>query len=276
MTDSEIALFRAWGADWRSWRPATGKAYADRVRRADVWCRNERSVPLWRASTATIMDYLTSAPRAPSTRNGYLNAIRAYHAFIRHQGRRKDDPTAALPTARQPRTVPKALTEAEVAHVLAVAGAMWPQWRIAICLLVFTGARASEACRLRWDDVQPSWVTLQGKGGHQRTVPVHPTLAEELARWRPDCLSAVWVLPGHDGPWAYQSLWYAVRAVSEASGVGLHPHRIRATYATVLLDRGADVRTVQQLLGHSTVATTSRYLAARDQLSTVAVSGLPW
>ena len=276
MTVSELAMFRAWGADHRSWRPATGKAYAERLARADAWMREHRKVPLWRASTESLMAWLTSSQLAPSSRNGRLNALRAYFAWLQHEGRRKDDPTASLPTARQPRTVPKALTVAEVSTVLAAAGASHPQWRVAVSVLVFTGARASEACGLRWDDIQPGWVLLHGKGGHQRTVPVHPTLQVELDRWRDDCPSTLWVLPGNNGRWAYASLWYAVREVSEASGIPLHPHRLRSTFATALLDHGADVRTVQQLLGHSTIQTTSRYLAARDQLSTGAVGALPW
>lgn len=272
----ELAQFRTWGTDHRSWRPATSRAYAERITRADRWLREHRRVPLWRASTDSLMAYLTCRTLAPSTRNGYLNALRAYFCWLQHQQRRRDNPTDRLPTARQPRTVPRALTEGQVSTVLAGAGTTHPQWQIAVAILVFTGARASEACHLRWDDVQPGWMTLTGKGGHQRTVPVHPSLADALARWKPRCASPMWVLPGTSGPWAYASLWYAIREISEASGVDMHPHSLRATFATTLLDRGADVRTVQQLLGHASIGTTARYLAARDRLSTSAVGALPW
>lgn len=274
----DLQDFRTWGADTRGWRPTTRHTYATKLVRADTWLLANRNVALPRASTDSLQAWLVTLPRTASTRNGHRNALAAYYAYLRDRRRRRDDPSIGLPRLREHRTVPRALTTAEVEHLLTIARAHSPKWGVALTMLAYTGVRASEACHVQWADLQGPWMTVTGKGGHQRTVPIHEDLRGALSVWRGQCDSPEWVLPGRwpGSRLTYQGLYYGFAAVADAAGLPAHPHLLRSTFATAMLDGGVDVRTVQRLLGHANLATTSRYLAARDALAVDAVSTLPW
>lgn len=279
MRTHDLADFRTWGYDTRGWAHSTRTDYTSRLLRAHRWLKANRTVPLPRASTDSLVAYLGSLPPSPSTRNGCRDALAAYYDHLKQQRRRRDNPATGLPRLREPRTVPRSLNERDVRLILDVAATRGAKWNLVLTLLLSTGLRASEACNLQWPDVQTPWLTVaNGKGGHQRMLPLPSTVAGVLDSWRDECPSPEWVLPGRwpDRPLSYQGLYYGVCKVGEAAGIDLHPHLCRSTYATSLLDAGADVRTVQGLLGHATLATTSRYLAARDSLAVEAVGRLPW
>lgn len=275
----DLQDFQRWGFDTRGWATSTRHDYTERLWRAHRWLTEHRNVPLPRASTDSLLEWLSSLPPTPATRNNGRDALAAYYAYLQDRGRRRDNPADSLPRLKEPRTVPRALESVEVRAVLNAAHDRSPKWVVAIKLLAYTGLRASEVCAVQWSELQPPWLTVtRGKGGNGRTVPLHPVLAGVLADWRTPCPSPVWVLPGRwpDRPLSYQGLYYGVRAIGEDAGLDLHPHLLRSSFATGLLDEGADVRTVSRLLGHATLATTSRYLASRDPLAAEAVERLPW
>ena len=276
----DLATFRTWGFDNRGWRDTTRRDYSQRLLRAHRWLKTNRNVALAKASTDSLAAYLASLPPVPATRNGARDALLAYYSWRQATKRRGDNPAEALPRLREPRTVPRALEARQVSAVIAAAETFGPKWGVAIALLADCGPRASEACRLQWADVAEGWITVRdGKGGHDRSLPLHPDTALRLSAWRSSCPSPTWVLPGRDPtrPLSYQGMYSMVRQIGDAAGIpGLHPHLLRSSFATCLLDAKVDARTVQRMLGHATLATTSRYLAARDPLAQEAVGALPW
>lgn len=278
MKRDDLANFRTWGADNRGWRPNTRTAYSRKVARTDVWLKEHRNVSVAKASTNSLMAYMSTTSTAPATRNGLRNALVAWYCYLTDTGRRRDNPAAPLPRLREPRIVPRSMSPEDIPLLLAIASAHGRKWRVAVRLLADTGMRATEACQLEWADVRDGWITVNGKGGHQRAIPKSDPLRAELRSWRGETSEPRWVLPGR---WAgshlsYQGLYYGVVQIGEAAGVEVHPHLFRSTFATQLLGAGVDVKTVQSLLGHANLATTSRYLAARDGAAEAAVDRLPW
>ena len=278
MRPGDLARFRTWGGDTRGWRPSTRDSYSSKVRRADLWLQEHRTISVTRASTDSLAAYMTTLPPTPATRNGHRNALVAWYCYLAGVRRRRDNPAEALPRLREPRHVARALEDHSIPALLAAAQARGRKWFVAMMLLANGGLRASEACAVEWADVTGGWLTVHGKGGHERTVPLCRELREVLPVWRGESADPRWVLPGR---WpgthlTYQGLYYGVREIGEAAGVDVHPHLLRSTFATALLGQGVDVRTVQGLLGHANLATTSRYLAARDGAAEAAVCLLPW
>ncbi len=274
----DLADFRTWGSDTRGWRPSTRDSYTSKVRRADMWLQEHRGIAVSRASTESLYWWLSSLSPAPATRNGHRNALVAFYCYLKDRHKRRDNPAEDLPRLREPRRVPKALSHEDVRLLLTVAAAHGRKWEVTLLLLTHTGMRASEACTLEWADVHDGWITVNGKGGHQRSVPKSEQLRDELAVWRGESGDAQWVLPGRwpGNHLSYPGLYYAVTEIGEAAGIEAHPHLFRSTFATALLGAGVDVKTVSGLLGHANIATTSRYLAARDGAAQDAVERLPY
>ncbi len=229
---------------------------------------------------------VTSAGRA-------VVAVRGLHRFAHREGIATGDPAREVRPPTPARRLPKALTVDEVEQLLAGAGpldtAAGLRDRALLELLYGTGARISEAVGLDVDDLERAagLVRLDGKGGKQRVVPVgsFATRAVEayLVRGR-----AVLAATGRGGPALFlnqrggrlsrQSAWSALRAAADRAGLvkEVSPHTLRHSFATHLLDGGADVRVVQELLGHASVATTQVYtLVTVDRLREVYATSHP-
>ena len=202
-------------------------------------------------------------------------AARGLHRFAAREGLVGADAAAAVRPPAPARRLPKALPVDQVLALLAAAGDDSPRGvrdRALLELLYGTGARISEAVALDVDDVDltEGVVLLRGKGGKQRLVPLgsYARQAAEayLVRGRPALASA-----GRGGPALFlnhrggrlsrQSAWATLRAAATRAGVTVpvSPHTLRHSFATHLLDGGADVRVVQELLGHASVTTTQIY-----------------
>ncbi len=211
------------------------------------------------------------------------------------------DPAKSVRPPTPPRRLPKAISIAEVERLLAAAGAGQAALRdrALLELLYGTGARISEAVGLDVDDVELSGesraesvagiVRLNGKGGKQRLVPVgsfardavnaylvraRPALAAASGRGQP---SPALFLNARGGRLTRQGAWGALRAAaSRAALAEVSPHVLRHSFATHLLDGGADVRVVQELLGHASVTTTQAYtLVTVDKLREVYAGAHP-
>ncbi len=234
-------------------------------------------------------------------------AVRGLHAFAVAQGLADTDPAREIPPPSPPRRLPKAITLGEVECLLAASGpgpdepgpgGTDPRLLRDRALLEFlygTGARISEATGLDIDELQLDTdpvVRLVGKGGKHRVVPVGSyavrALQAYLVRARPALAAAsrrVSVSPAvflnaRGGRLTRQGAWGVLHAAAGRAGLdpvpGVSPHTLRHSFATHLLDGGADIRVVQELLGHASVTTTQVYtLITVDRLREVYASSHP-
>ncbi|MCU1359064.1 MAG: xerD [Ilumatobacteraceae bacterium] len=218
---------------------------------------------------------------APSSVARQLAAIRMLHRFLVDEERRTDDPTADLDGIRVPAGLPKPLSEAEVTSLLdAVVGSdpIALRDRAMLELLYATGARISEVCGLSIGDVDlvERTARLYGKGSKERLVPVGRIAIAAMDEWLGDhgrhhLEPSRWARRG-DAEAIFlnqrgerlkrQSAWAVVKRYGQLAGIApehLSPHALRHSCATHLLDHGADLRVVQELLGHASVSTTQVY-----------------
>jgi integrase/recombinase XerD len=243
----------------------------------------------------------THAPLAASSAGRAVVAVRGLHAFALTEGLATQDPARLVRPPAPPRRLPKAISVADVERLLDAAevGQSALRDRALLELLYSTGARISEAIGLDVDDLElaansrsssvAAIVRLNGKGGKQRLVPVgsfardavdaylvrgRPVLAAASGRGQP---SPALFLNARGGRLTRQGAWGTLRAASVRAGLAeVSPHVLRHSFATHLLDGGADVRVVQELLGHASVTTTQVYtLVTVDKLREVYASAHP-
>jgi integrase/recombinase XerD len=237
-------------------------------------------------------------PLAVSSAGRAVVAVRGLHAFALAQRLTSDDPARDIAPPAPPRRLPKAIAISEVERLLDAAGSTEdPDPRVLRdrALLEFlygTGARISEAVGLDVDDLDQDLaadpvVLLSGKGGKQRFVPVGSyavrALEAYLVRGRPALAvagrraSPAVFLNARGGRLTRQGAWGVLGEAAARSGLrGVSPHTLRHSFATHLLDGGADIRVVQELLGHASVTTTQVYtLVTVDKLREVYAAAHP-
>ncbi|MGD0705896.1 MAG: site-specific tyrosine recombinase XerD [Trebonia sp.] len=247
-------------------------------------------------------------PLATTSVGRAVVAVRGLHAFARAQGLTNDDPAREVAPPSPPKRLPKAITIDEVERLLDAAGSTGDpdpralRDRALLEFLYGTGARISEATGLDVDDLDhlaadPA-VKLSGKGGKQRYVPVGryavAALDAYLVRGRPVLAAAgaragagartatrksspAVFLNARGGRLTRQGAWGVLREAAVRSGKSdVSPHTLRHSFATHLLDGGADIRVVQELLGHASVTTTQVYtLVTVDKLREVYAAAHP-
>jgi integrase/recombinase XerD len=222
-----------------------------------------------------IAERASAEPPPASTSLARLqSSVRGWHRFLAREGIETDDPSGRLRPPKAPRRLPKALTIDQVERLLAAPSAEEPlgiRDRALLELLYATGARVSEAIDLDVDDLSHGEVLrLRGKGSKERIVPVgsyaRTAVDAYLTRVRPGLAakgraSARLFLGARGAPLSRQSAWLVIREAAERAQItaAVSPHTLRHSFATHLLQGGADVRVVQELLGHSSVATTQIY-----------------
>jgi len=235
------------------------------------------------ATPAAVEGYLAAmaaAGRAPSTRARALAAIRGMHRFRLEEGAGGGDPTADVLAPRPGLRLPKALAEDEVLALLQAVpddDAVSRRDRAIVELLYGTGMRVSELVGLGLGDLQGErrLVRVLGKGGKERLVPLGRHAALAVQRWlepggRARLAPARWARRGDADAlflnargrrMTRQGVWGVLKRRAAAAGLAakVHPHVLRHSCATHMLARGADIRVVQELLGHASVATTQLY-----------------
>lgn len=202
------------------------------------------------------------------------SSVRGWHRYLVREGLETDDPSGRLRPPKAPRRLPKALTIDQVERLLNAPSPEEPigiRDRALLELLYATGARVSEAVGLDVDDLAHGDVLrLRGKGSKERIVPLgsyaRRALDAYLTRVRPQLAakgraSARVFLGARGAPLSRQSAWLVIRAAAERAEITseVSPHTLRHSFATHLLQGGADVRVVQEMLGHASVATTQIY-----------------
>jgi integrase/recombinase XerD len=261
----------------------------------DAYRRDLQGLARHRGSLAGIdrealFDYL-----AMRTRVGYsarsnarlLSSLRAYFALCMRRGERIDDPTALLRPPKLPRLLPKALSEAEIEALLAapdIDTAAGLRDRAMLELMYACGLRVSELVGLPATAVnlRQGVLRVMGKGSKERLVPLGEESRHWLQRWMaearpamsralrdPSKATALFV-DGKGLALSRQTFWTLVKRSAAAAGVDpgrISPHGLRHSFATHLLNHGADLRALQMLLGHSSLSTTQIYtLVAREHL----------
>jgi len=248
----------------------------------------------WGRSPDAVIDYLAARTRrgrpgdpglAPTSLRRRAAALKGFYRFAFGEGFIEVDVAARLDLPRQPRLLPETLTVEETERLLEAAGGDDPaapghprrlRERALVELLYAAGLRISEALRLDREDLSTSggFVRVIGKGDRERLVPVGDIALDWLGRWldgpRAALLAANHVAPERGGPvflgdrgrrLARQQAWATVRGAAERAGLGprVSPHTLRHSFATHLLEGGADLRIVQELLGHASISTTQLY-----------------
>lgn len=241
-----------------------------------------------------VTDFLASlregGPERPalsaSSAGRTLIAVRGFHRFLALEGVTQTDPAAGVAPPKVPKRLPKAISVAQVASLLSATGLGGSpaalRDRAMLEVLYGAGARISEAVGLDCDDLdfgdrdigssdrRQGSVRLCGKGGKERVVPLGRYALEAVTaytvRARPEMASRGKGTPAlflnvRGGRLSRQGAWAAIHAAAERVGLGLtvSPHTLRHSFATHMLDGGADVRVVQELLGHASVTTTQIY-----------------
>lgn len=257
-------------------------AYRRDLRAYEAWLRL-RHVSLAEVAEPDVLAYvaaLWASGRAPSSIARALVAVRSLHRFLADEGHTETDPTGDVGTPKVPQGLPKALTEEEVGSLLgAVVGEDAParRDRAILELLYGTGMRISELVGLSLSDLalDSGVVRVFGKGSKERLVPLgryaHAAVDDWLSasgrgamspsRWARRGDSEAVFLNVRGGRLSRQGAWGIVRRYGDKVGLGdrLTPHVLRHSCATHMLDHGADIRVVQELLGHASIATTQVY-----------------
>ncbi len=242
-----------------------------------------RDGPPGDATTAELESWLASMRAdglASSTIARRLAAVRSYLRHLVLLGRRAENPAAEITPPRRPRTLPRTLSPAEAERLVDAANGTTPRAmrdRALVELLYGAGLRVSEAVGLARGsvDIDNRLVRVLGKGGKERIVPLGRPAAEALRRYlalgrphldrrhRPDLF-----LNARGGALTRAGAFLILRRLADRAGLEpgrVHPHLLRHSFATHLLEGGADLRSVQEMLGHADLATTERYTHVSDR-----------
>lgn len=199
-----------------------------------------------------------------------LSALRHFHRFLLREGVRTDDPTALLDTPRLPRSLPKYLSESEVDALLDAAGQREGRGglvaRAMLEILYATGLRVSELLALPQSALagDAALLLVRGKGGRERIVPLSDPAKRAAAALTADTGTQRFLFPGRDPrrPMTRQGLFLLLKQIAlmaEIDPARVSPHVLRHSFASHLLAHGADLRSLQLLLGHADVGTTQIY-----------------
>ena len=223
--------------------------------------------------------------RSPRTLSRYLSGIRQFYQWQLREGRISRDPSALIESPRLGRGLPKALSEQQVEALLEAPDTATPlglRDRTMLELMYATGLRVSELVGLEVSNLNLNQgvVRVLGKGGKERLVPLGAEAIDWLQRYyresRPELLrggdcKAVFV-PTRRAGMTRQAFWHSIRKYAQQAGIStqVSPHMLRHSFATHLLNHGADLRVVQLLLGHSDLSTTQIYThIAREGLKQI-------
>jgi integrase/recombinase XerD len=274
--------FLTWLAVERGRAANTLAAYRRDLRAYESWlaCRGVGLGQVAEDDVTAYVAHLRAAGRAPSTVARALVTVRSFHRFLVDEGHTDADPTGEVGSPRVPQGLPKALKEDEVASLLAAVvaeDATGRRDRAILELLYGTGMRISELVGLCLGDLSEDdgVARVFGKGAKERVVPLGRYARFAIAEWltasgRGAMAPARWARRGdaealflnaRGGRLSRQGAWGIVRRYADKVGLGdrLTPHVLRHSCATHMLDHGADIRVVQELLGHASIATTQVY-----------------
>lgn len=269
-------LLDQWGMWQRAGRRAP-RTVTERCRFIERFLEHAGADP----RTCTAMDvaaFLTAHEQSWSTQTAatYFSYLLSWHKWLVLMGHRTDNPMYQLQGPRRPERSPRPVTDEELAALLNLR--MKKRTRAMVLVAALAGLRVSEIARLRAEDLDlttsPPRIRVLGKGGKQKFVPLHPLLVE-LAKEMP--CEGIW-FPGNSRrpgqPMLSKSVSQIIGNAMVRAGVRGTPHALRHWYATSLLAEGADLRTVQELMRHTSVQTTQVYTQVPDARRAEAIARL--
>ena len=253
--------------------PHTVSAYLSDVNLFIEWVGRQSIVTPDVVTKDVVRQYIgfhTTMKMAKRTTGRKLAALRRYFGWLARNQQISVDPTIGVRTPSDTGRLPKVLTNEQLGALLHTDDTDQPDWKIArdtavIELLYGSGLRVSELCSLDIDsiNVKQLAVSVMGKGGKERRVPVGEPSLVALKQWvalRSEVVTNASTVALFVNSRGTRLGTRDVRRIIDARSLApTHPHALRHTYATHLLDNGADLRAVQELLGHADVATTQRY-----------------
>ncbi len=275
--DPEVEGFLALLAARRS--PRTVEAYARDLRNLGAYLGR----PVASATVEELEGYAAQLRADGLSAATIARRQAAARSFFRHLqllGGRTDNPAAGVPLPRRPKPLPKTLSPGEVERLIQAAGGVEPRAlrdQALVELLYGAGLRVSEAVGLERGgvDLEGRLVRVLGKGGKERIVPIGRPAAAALRRYlargrpyldrrhRPELF-----LNARGGPLTRAGAFLILRRIAERAGLDptrVHPHLLRHSFATHLLEGGADLRSVQEMLGHADLSTTELYTHVTDR-----------
>ncbi|GAB3340592.1 tyrosine recombinase XerC [Marilutibacter aestuarii] len=204
---------------------------------------------------------------SPKSLQRRLSACRSFYGWLLRQGRIAASPAAAIRAPKAPRKLPQVLDPDEAKALVEVPtdAPLGLRDRALLELFYSSGLRLSELCALRWRDLDlaDALVTVLGKGGKQRSVPLGSHARAALAEWRASVPAGEGdpVFPGRNGPITPRAVQLRLRKLALQQGLfkRVHPHLLRHSFASHILESSGDLRGVQELLGHADIATTQIY-----------------
>lgn len=215
------------------------------------------------ATESELIDYMAANQWAPETRKSWRASVRGFYQWAEETERIDVDPSRRLPKVTVPQGIPHPTPTPVVDSAIDNAD---PRTLLMLMLAAYAGLRRAEIAALHSHDVVGDTLVVKGKGGKVRSVPIHPKLAEALAG------AQGYVFPGHDN--GHLSPDRVGRVMRDALGDGWTAHSLRHRFATRAYAAERDLLTVQQLLGHSSVATTQRYTQVPDDARRRAVDNV--
>lgn len=260
----------------------TIKTYRDRLRWLGEWLASI-GLHLGEVTRGAVQQWLSDQRErglSAKTRAANLSVTRAFFAWLLDRGYVARDPVASVPSVRVPRRLPRVLQLEDALKVMAAARE--PRERVVAELFYGSGIRLSEllSTTVAGTDLAPPGTTkggrllVRGKGGHERRPPISRPAADAIRVWLPERAEIVArlgkptdaLLVGRQGPLRRSRVRGIVYEIAGRTNIAksVYPHLLRATFATHLLEGGADLRTVQELLGHANLATTQVYTHVAD------------
>ena len=204
-----------------------------------------------------------------STMARKIASLKTFYRFLLSREYITRDPTIEIEIPRKDQKIPEVLTEKEVKEL--IDAAVKERDKLLVMMFAYTGARLSEVANLTWEniDFKEKTIKIYGKGRKERILPLHPELYEKLLLYKKSSKSEkVFEI-------APRTIEAIIEKLSEkALGKRIHPHQLRHTFATTLLKRGVDLRTIQELLGHAKLDTTQIYMHVSNKQKQEAIKKL--
>lgn len=263
----------------------TLSAYRSDLEGLARWLRSRYDTGMMAARRDHLLGYLAARVQQgarPRSSARLLSSLRRFYQYQIRENRMQEDPSARIEAPKLGRSLPKSLSEGEVEALLAAPDVESPAGlrdRAMLELMYACGLRVSELVGLQISqlNLRQGVVRVLGKGAKERIVPLGEEACDWLSRYlsegRPDLAKGAeseMLFVSHRAPGiTRQAFWYAIKRYARAAGVTKHlsPHTLRHSFATHLLNHGADLRVVQMLLGHSDLSTTQIYtFVARERL----------
>jgi len=267
-----IEAFLAYLQVERRMSPHTLDAYRRDLAALSAWAEAGHGGDVVRLDAEQLRAFVSAEHRrglSPKSLQRRLSACRSFYAWVLKHGHIAASPAAKLRAPKAPRKLPQVLDADEAVRLVEVPtdAPLGLRDRALLELFYSSGLRLSELCALRWRDldVDGGLVTVLGKGGKQRRVPVGTHARRALSEWRSESQprdATAMVFPGRNGAQiSARAVQIRIKQLALRQGLfkHVHPHMLRHSFASHILESSGDLRGVQELLGHSDIATTQIY-----------------